>query len=46
MNPPTTPRPVPLTVIKYRLKMPDSKEINRLLGRDLVDALRKQKGQP
>lgn len=36
-------KPIPVSVVTYRVQQPDSKEIKRLLGRDLEDAARRNK---
>lgn len=38
-------KPIPVSVVTYRVQKPDEKEIRRLLGRDLEDAARRNKGR-
>jgi hypothetical protein len=47
MNPnPDKPRkPIPVSVVTYRVQQPDSKELKRMLGRDLEDAARRNKSR-
>lgn len=36
-------KPIPVSVVTYKVRRPDSKEIKRILGRDLVEAEKKGK---
>ena len=42
-EPEKTRKPIPVTVVIYRVKQVDQKEIRRILGRDLVEAERSGK---
>ena len=39
-EPDKTRKPIPVTVVTYRVKNVDRKELRRILGRDLVEAER------
>ncbi len=36
-------KPIPVSVVTYRIQKPDAKEIKRMLGMDLIEAARRSK---